>query len=54
MTKQMHFYRINTYYITTNQVFEVIIRHICLSFLTDKVLKGFEKGLLNAMILIDL
>ena len=41
MTKQMHFYRIKTYYITTNQVSGVIIRHICLSFLTDKVLKGF-------------
>ena len=54
MTKQMQFYRIKTYYITTNQVFEVIIRHICLSFLTDKVLKGFEKGLLNGMILMDL
>ena len=54
MTKQMHFYRMKTYYITINQVFEVIIQYICLSFLTDKVLKGFEKGLLNGMTLIDL
>ena len=28
--------------------------NLCLSFLTDKVLKGFDKGLLTGMILIDL
>ena len=54
MTKQMHFYRMKTYYITINQVFEVIIRHIYWSFLADNVLKGTEKGLLNGMILINL
>ena len=54
MTKQMPFYRMNIYYITINQVFEVIIQQICLSFLADKVLKGFDEGLLTGMILIDL
>ena len=43
-----------TYYITINQVSEVIIRHIYWSFLADNVLKGTEKGLLNGMILINL
>ena len=28
--------------------------NLCLSFLTDKVLKGFDEGLLNGMMLIDL
>ena len=28
--------------------------NLCLSFLTDKILKGFDKGLLTGMILIDL
>ena len=28
--------------------------NLCLSFLTDKVLKGFDEGLLTGMILIDL
>ena len=50
----MPFYRMKIYYITINQVFEVIIQQICFSFLTDKILKGFDKGLLTGMILIDL
>ena len=28
--------------------------NLCLSFLTDKILKGFDEGLLTGMILIDL
>ena len=28
--------------------------NLCLSFLTDKILKGFDEGLLTTMILIDL
>ena len=28
--------------------------NLCLSFLTDNILKGFDQGLLNALILIDL
>ena len=28
--------------------------NLCLSFLTDKILKGFDKGLLNGVVLIDL
>ena len=28
--------------------------NLCLSFLADKMLKGFDKGLLTGMILIDL
>ena len=40
------------YYIAINQVFKVIIQQICLSFLKDKVLKGFDNGLLTGMILI--
>ena len=54
MTEQISFYRMNTYYITISQDLEVTIQKICLSFLTDKVLKGFDKGLLTGMILIDL
>ena len=54
MTKQMPFYWMKIYYTAINQIFEVIIQQICLSFLTDKVLKGFEKSLLTGMILIDL
>ena len=43
------------YYITINQVFELMIQQIyVLSFLTDKVLKRFDEGLLTGMILIDL
>ena len=42
------------YYTTINQVFKVIIQQIGLPFLTDKVLKGFDEGLLTGMILIDL
>ena len=47
MTKQMPLYRKKIYYITINQVFQVIIQQICLYFLTDKILKGFDKGLLT-------
>ena len=54
MTKQVSFYQLKIYYVTINQVFEVIIQQICLSFLTDKILKGFDEGLLTGMILIDL
>ena len=31
-----------------------ISKNLCLSFLTDKVLKGFDDGLLTGMILIDM
>ena len=54
MTKQMSFYRIKIYYRTINQVFEEINKSMCLSFLTNKVLKVFDNGLLTGMILIDL
>ena len=54
MTKQMPFYPIKVYYITINQVFEVIIQQIFLPFLTDKILKGFDESLLTGMMLIDL
>ena len=42
MTKQMPFYRIKPYYVTINQVFEVIIQQIyfCLSYQIK-----FQKGL---------
>ena len=53
MTKQMPFYQMKIYYITINQVFEVIIQQICLSFLTNKVLKGLDEGLLTGLILIE-
>ena len=42
------------YYITINQVFEVMNQQICLYLLKDKVLKGFDEGLLTGIILIDL
>ena len=54
MTKQMPFYPIKVYYITINQVLEVIIQQIFLPFLTDKILKGFDESLLTGMMLIDL
>ena len=53
MSSQMPFYWMKIYYITTNHVFEVIFNK-SMSFVTDKVLKGFDEGLLTRMILIDL
>ena len=50
----MPFYRIKIYYRTIDQVFEEINKSMCLYFLTDKVLKVFDNGLLTGMILIDL
>ena len=39
------------YYTTTNPALEKIIQQIFLSYLTDKNLKGFDKGLFTGMIL---
>ena len=53
MTKQMPFYRVKRY----NHQSGFRGNHstnLCLSFLTYKVLKGFDEGLLTGMILIDL
>ena len=53
MTKQMPFYRVKKY----NHQSGFRGNHstnLCLSFLTDKILKGFDEGLLTGMILIDL
>ena len=53
MTKQMPFYRVKRY----NHQSGFRGNHstnLCLSFLTDKILKGFDEGLLTGMILIDL
>ena len=53
MTKQMSFYRMKIY----NYQSGFRGNHstnLCLSFLTDKILKGFDEGLLTGMILIDL
>ena len=41
-------------YISINQVLDQIILQIHVSFLSNKVLTGFEKGMLTGMILIDL
>ena len=53
MTKQMPFYRVKKY----NHQSAFRGNHsinLCLFFLTCKVLKGFDEGLLTGMILIDL
>ena len=50
----MPFYQMKLYYITINQVFKAIIQQIFVSFLTDKVLKGFDEGLLTEIVLIDI
>ena len=50
----MPFYPMKVYYITINQVFEVIIQQIFLPFLTNKILEGFDESLLTGMMLIDL
>ena len=43
------------FYTTVNQDFEKITRHIhsAGSFLHDKILKSFDKGLITGMILFD-
>ena len=48
MTKQMTFFRIKI------SGFEVIIQQICLSFLTDNILKWLDEVLLTGILLIDL
>ena len=51
----MPFYRIKTYHNNYQSGFQGNhSTNLCLSFLTDKVLKGFDDGLLTGMILIDL
>ena len=50
----MLFFLMKIYYTTTNPALEKIIQQIFLSYITDKKLKGFDKGLLTGMILIDL
>ena len=50
----MHSLKETIYYIITNLDSELIIQLTCLSFLTDKILKAFDEGLLTGMILIDL
>ena len=53
MTKQMPFYRVKKY--NHQSGFRGNhLTNLCLSFLTCKVLKGFDEGLLTGMILIDL
>ena len=41
------------YYVASSQVLGVIIQQIYVSFLTDKVLKGFDNGLLTVMNYLD-
>ena len=52
MNKLWSFLTNTSFYINFNQDFEKII--LGLSYLTDKVSKGFDSGLLTGMILIDL
>ena len=54
MTKQMHSLKEIIYHIITELDSELIIQLTCFSFLTDKILKGFDEGLLTGTILIDL
>ena len=53
MTKQMPFYWMNLYYITIEAIMRQSFNKSML-VLADEVLKGFDNGLLNRMILIDL
>ena len=51
----MPFYRIKTYHNNYQSSFQGNhSTNLCLSFLTDKVLRRLDKGLLTGMILIDL
>ena len=45
----MLFFQMKIYYATANHS-----KNFCLTFLTDKLLKSFDEGLLSKMILIDL
>ena len=56
MTRQMNSSQIAKYDITISLDSELINHstNLCLSFLTDKILKSFDEGLLTEMILIDL
>ena len=54
MTKKMPFYRVKIYYNYKSGFRGNHSTNLCLSFLTDKVLKGFDEGLSTGMILIDL
>ena len=56
MSKLWSFLASTTFYIYFNQDFEKIIlaTFVCLIYLTDKISKGFDFGLLTGMILIDL
>ena len=56
MTKQIFFFQMKIYYTTTNMALQYINHsaNLCLSILTDKNLKRFDKGFLIGMILIDL
>ena len=53
MTKQMPFYWMNLYYITIEAIMRQSFNK-SMFVLADEVLKGFDNGLLNRMILIDL
>ena len=53
--------QVNVYFSNENILFNyqsafrvIHLTNLCLFFLTDKTLKGFDKGLLTAMLLIDL
>ena len=53
MTIQMHAFQLKIYCPITNEDLEPIIQQIFLSYLIDNILKGFHKGLLTGMILIN-
>ena len=52
MTKLWTFYQIRTSYTNINEVFENFTQ--TLSYLYDKIMKGFDSGLLTGMVFIGL
>ena len=53
LTKQMRYYQMKIYNYQSGFQGDHS-KNLCLSFLTNKVLKGFDEGLFTRMILVDL
>ena len=54
MVKLSHFLMTTTFFMLFNLALEKNSTESCLSFLTDKISKGFDSGLYKGLILIDL
>ena len=49
----MNFSHTTKHYVTISLDSELTTQLMCLSFLTDQILEGFDEGVLTGMILID-